>query len=70
MNRPVICRVDLPNTLQVHRSDLDNMSDFLAFQDAITPASGHASHIEQLCAINHVIVCEEERYGLEVSDEF
>jgi hypothetical protein len=45
-----------PNTLQVHRSDFHHMADFLAFENAITSTPSHAGDVEQLRAIDHVII--------------
>ena len=45
-----------PDTFEVHRADLDDMSGLLALQDTITAASRHARHIEQLSAVDHVVV--------------
>ena len=45
-----------PDTFEVHRADLDDMSGLLALQDTITAASRHARHIEQLSAIDHMVV--------------
>lgn len=46
----------LPNTLQVHRADLHNMSDLLALENTISAPTCHAGHIEQLGTIDHVII--------------
>jgi hypothetical protein len=35
-----------PNALQVHGTNLHNMSDFFALQDTISTTSGHASDIQ------------------------
>lgn len=45
-----------PYTFEVHGPNLDNMSSLLTLQDAISAASGHASNIEKLGAVDHVIV--------------
>ena len=47
---------DLPNTLQVHRTDFDDMTDLFAFQDTITTTTSHAGDIEQFGAVDHVVV--------------
>lgn len=36
------------------------MTDLLALENAISSSSSHASNIEQLRAIYHVIICEED----------
>jgi hypothetical protein len=46
----------LPNTFEMHGSDLYYVARFLALQDAVTTTSRHASHIEELCAVNHVVI--------------
>lgn len=47
----------IPDTLQMHGTDLDDMAHFLTLQYAITPPSCHAGHIKQFCAVDHVVVC-------------
>lgn len=49
--------VDLPDTLQVHRADLNNVADLFAFQYSISSASGHTGNVQEFCAIDHVIIC-------------
>lgn len=49
-------RVDIPNALQVHGADLDNMANLFALQDAVSTATSHSSDIEQLGSINHVVI--------------
>jgi len=46
----------LPDTLQVHWSDLDDMSDLFTFQDAVTASASHARHVQQLGTVDHVVV--------------
>jgi hypothetical protein len=36
----------LPDTLEVHRTNLDNMSCLLTLQDAISSSPGHTCHVE------------------------
>lgn len=47
---------NLPNSLKMHGSNLDHMSDLLALQDTVAATSGHTGHIEKLGAIDHVVV--------------
>jgi hypothetical protein len=46
-----------PNTLEMHRTNFDYVSHFLAFEDAISTSSGHSSDIEELCAVDHMVIC-------------
>jgi len=46
----------IPHALQMHRANLNHMANFLALQDAIPSASSHASDIEELGPVDHVIV--------------
>lgn len=46
----------LPNTLEMHWANLDNMSILLAFENAITTASGHTGNVQELCTVDHMIV--------------
>lgn len=47
---------NLPNSLKMHGSDLDHMSNLLALQDTVAATSGHTGHVEELGAIDHVVV--------------
>lgn len=53
-------KIYVPDTLQVHRTDFDDVSCLFALENAVSATSSHASHIEQLCAVDHVIVCEKK----------
>jgi hypothetical protein len=46
----------LPNTFQVHGTNLDNVSCFFTFEDAVSATSGHTSDIKQLGAVDHVVI--------------
>lgn len=46
----------LPNSLQMHWSNLDNVSDLFTLQNAIAAATSHASNIQQLCPVDHMII--------------
>lgn len=48
---------DIPDTLQVHWSDFDDVSDLFTLQDTVSSTSGHASHIQKLRTVDHMIVC-------------
>lgn len=48
--------MNLPNTLQVHRADLDNMSHFFGLENTISSAAGHACNIQKLGPIDEVII--------------
>lgn len=39
-------KLNIPNALQVHGADLDNMANLFALQDAISTATSHSSDIE------------------------
>lgn len=45
-----------PHALEMHGANFDHVSDFLRLENAIPPASSHSHHIEQLCAIDHVVI--------------
>ena len=47
-----------PDTLQVHWSNFDNVSHFLALQDTISSPSGHTCNIQKLRAVDHVVICK------------
>lgn len=42
----------------MHRSDLHNVLLFLTLEDSISSAAGHAHYVEELGAVDHVVVCE------------
>lgn len=48
----------LPDSLQMHCPYFDNRSLFLALQNAIPLPSAHASHVQQFCTVNKVVVYE------------
>lgn len=45
----------------MHRANFHNMAKLFTFENSITSTTGHASYIEQLCTIDHVVVCERKR---------
>lgn len=45
-----------PHTFQVHRSDLDNMPNLLQLQDTVTATTRHLGHVQELGAVDHVVV--------------
>lgn len=45
-----------PDTLEVHRANLHNMTDLLALENTVTASAGHASDVEELSAVDHGIV--------------
>lgn len=45
-----------PNALQVHRTDLDNVTRLLALQDAVSSTPGHSGYIQQFCTVNHMVI--------------
>lgn len=46
-----------PNTLEMHRADLDYVPRLLGLQDPVTTASGHLGHVQQLGSVDHVVIC-------------
>lgn len=57
----LVCKVQStivwdPDTLEVHRTDFDDVARLFTLQNAIPPTSCHARNVEQFCAIDHVIV--------------
>ena len=45
-----------PDTLKMHRSNLDHMASLLALQDTITTTTSHASYVEKLGTIDHMVI--------------
>lgn len=56
--RPQRGRRNSPDALEMHRANLYDVPDLLALENAVTAPASHASNIQQLGAIDHVIVCE------------
>lgn len=48
---------NIPDTLEMHRANLDHMAQLLALQNTITAATSHSRHIEQLGTVDHMVVC-------------
>jgi hypothetical protein len=48
---------DIPNTFQMHGTDLDDLFLLLCFEDSVAPTSSHAYYVEKLGPINHVVIC-------------
>jgi hypothetical protein len=40
----------------MHGANLDDVADLLALENAVAPAARHARHVQQLGAVDHVIV--------------
>ena len=49
-------RAYVPDALEMHRADLDDVPQFLALENAISSTSGHASDIQELRAVDHMII--------------
>jgi hypothetical protein len=47
---------NLPNSFQMHRSNLHDVASLLTLQYAVPATTGHAGHVKQLRAVDHVIV--------------
>ena len=54
----------LPDTLEMHWTDLDHMSSFLTFQYSVSSTSSHSGHVEELGAIYHVVVCPSHQFSV------
>lgn len=46
----------IPYALEVHGTNLDHVSGLFALEDTVSASSRHACYVEQLCAIDHVII--------------
>jgi hypothetical protein len=49
----------LPNSLQMHWSNLDDVSGLFTLQNTISASACHTGNVEQLGAIDHVIIYEQ-----------
>ncbi|KAI3481787.1 hypothetical protein L1887_55634 [Cichorium endivia] len=45
-----------PDTFEVHGADLDDDALLLVLEDAVTLAARHAAHVQELGAVDHVVV--------------
>lgn len=45
-----------PHALQVHRTNLDHMTDLFTLQDTVTTTASHTSDIEQLGTVDHMVI--------------
>lgn len=45
-----------PHALEMHGANLDHVSDFLRLENAVPSASCHSHNIEQLGAVDHVVI--------------
>lgn len=48
----------VPDTLQVHGANFHDVANLLTLQDSIPSTTGHTGNVEQLGAVDHVVVCE------------
>lgn len=48
----------VPDALQMHGPNLNDVSDLLTLQNTITATSRHSCDVQELCAVDHMIVCE------------
>ncbi len=49
-------RARLPDSFQMHWADLDHVLLLLTLENAVTSASCHTSNVEELGAVDHVVV--------------
>lgn len=45
-----------PDSFQMHGPNLHHMSHFLTLQDTVSPAPSHSSNVEELGAVDHVVI--------------
>lgn len=50
--------INIPDSLQMHGSYFYHMTDFFTLENSIAATAGHTRDIQQLCAIDHLVVCE------------
>lgn len=60
----------IPNPFEMHRANFDDMSHFLALQDAIPTTPSHSSNVEKLCTVDHVVVCQSVSLVVSESDRY
>lgn len=49
-------RVNSPDAFQMHRTNLHNVPSFFALENTVTTTPRHASNVQKLCAVNHVVI--------------
>ena len=47
---------DIPNTFQMHRPNLNHLFLLLRLEDSVSATSSHADYIEELGAVDHMVV--------------
>lgn len=57
-NTAKVGRGNIPDTLQVHGTNLDNMANLFTLQNSVSSSSRHAGHVQKLGAIDHVVIYE------------
>lgn len=48
----------LPDTLEMHGTNLNHMSGLFTLEYSVSTASSHSGHVEEFCTIYHVVVCQ------------
>lgn len=51
--------VPLPNSLKMHRANLDYNTTFFVLENTVSFTSRHSNYIKQFCAIDHIVVCNQ-----------
>ena len=46
----------LPNALQVHRANFDDIACLFTLENSVASATSHTSNIQELGAIDHVVI--------------
>lgn len=57
----------IPDTLQMHGANLDHVTNFFALENAISTTTGHASNVQQLGTVDHMVIC---RHMVSLSGSF
>lgn len=47
----------IPDALQMHRPYLNDMPNLLTLQNTISTATGHTGDIQELCSVDHMVIC-------------
>lgn len=61
---------DLPDAFEVHWADLDYVLQLLALEDAVSSSAGHACYVEELGAVDHMVIflCQNLALKLDVRE--
>lgn len=55
---------NLPHALEMHRTNLDYLTQLFTLQYAISTTASHSRNVQEFCSVDHVVVCTQNRQYL------